>query len=420
MLTAAEAEVLNGIDRRALLSDLAALIAIPSLGGEEMPAQEWMAARLESLGLTVDVWPIDFASLRKHTAFSMEVPRDSGLGVVGTFGEGEGPTFVLNGHVDVVPVGDLTQWSVDPFTATLRDNTVIGRGACDMKGGLAAALAAVAALAASRLRLHGRVLLQSVIAEEDGGAGTLATILRGHTGDGALSMEPTQLMLAPAHAGALSFRLKVPGRSAHGCVREEGVSALETFRAVHDALLALEAERNARLRAPLFERYRLPYALSIGRVTAGDWPSSVPDSLICEGRYGIAPGEDAAKAKRQFEDSVAEAAMGDAFLKDHPPTVEWWGGQFMPAATSTDNALVTTTKNAIVDVTGREPLVEGMTYGADMRLLVNEGGIPTVLFGAGDVRNAHRPDEYVSIDDLMTVARVIALTSLRFTSNGRS
>ncbi len=92
----------------------------------------------------------------------------------------------------------------------------------------------------------------------------------------------------------------------------------------------------------------------------------------------------------------------------------------MPAATPSDNALVTTTKNAIVDVTGREPLVEGMTYGADMRLLVNEGGIPTVLFGAGDVRNAHRPDEYVSIDDLMTVARVIALTSLRFTSNGRS
>ncbi len=269
MLTAAEAEVLNGIDRRALLSDLAALIAIPSLGGEETAAQEWMAARLESLGLTVDVWPIDFASLREHTAFSMEVPRDSGLGVVGTFGEGEGPTFVLNGHVDVVPVGDLTQWSVDPFTATLRDNTVIGRGACDMKGGLAAALAAVAALAASRVRLRGRVLLQSVIAEEDGGAGTLATILRGHRGDGALSMEPTQLMLAPAHAGALSFRIKVPGRSAHGCVREEGVSALETFRAVHDALLALEAERNARLRAPLFDRYRLPYALSIGRVDRG-------------------------------------------------------------------------------------------------------------------------------------------------------
>ena len=77
-------------------------------------------------------------------------------------------------------------------------------------------------------------------------------------------MEPTQLMLAPAHAGALSFRIKVPGRSAHGCVREEGVSALETFRVVHDALLAFEAERNARLRQPLFERYRLPYALSIG------------------------------------------------------------------------------------------------------------------------------------------------------------
>jgi acetylornithine deacetylase len=349
----------------------------------------------------------------------MEVPRTHGLGVVGALGDGGGPTFVLNGHVDVVPVGDLAQWTADPFAATVRGNKVIGRGACDMKGGLAAALAALRALAASRIRLGGRVLLQSVIAEEDGGAGTLATILRGHTGDGALSMEPTQLMLAPAHAGALSFRIKVPGRSAHGCVREEGVSALETFRPVHDALLALEAERNNRLRAPLFERYRLPYALSIGRVTAGDWPSSVPDLLTCEGRYGIAPGEDAGEAKRAFESAVAHAASSDPFLEDHPPTVEWWGGQFMPAATPLDCSLVITTKEAIAELTGQQPSIEGMTYGADMRLLVNEGGIPTVLFGAGDVRNAHRPDEFVLVDDLMTVARVIALTSLRFVQGVR-
>jgi acetylornithine deacetylase len=419
MLNGAEAEVLNQIDRGALLTDLAALVAIPSLGGRETPAQEWMAARLGSLGLSVDVWPIDFTSLATHAAFSMEVARDTGLGVVGTFGDGDGPTFVLNGHVDVVPVGDLAQWSTDPFAATIRQGSVIGRGACDMKGGLAAALAALRALAASHVRLRGRVLLQSVIAEEDGGAGTLATIIRGHTGEGALSMEPTQMMLAPAHAGALSFRIKVPGRAAHGCVREEGISALDMFRPIHDALLALEAERNARLRQPLFARYRLPYALSIGRVTAGDWPSSVPDSLLCEGRYGIAPGEDETLAKHAFEGAVEQATSGEPFLEEHPPIVEWWGGQFMPAATPIDCSLVTTTKSAIVDVTGREPAIEGMTYGADMRLLVNQGGIPTVLFGAGDVRNAHRPDEHVSIEDLMTVARVLALTALRFCHQAR-
>ena len=413
-MTTQETALINAIDRDALLRDLSALIAFESLGGHETAAQEWMAATLRQLGLDVDVWAIDFAALSSHPAFSMEVPRDTGLGVVGTLGGSEGPTFVLNGHVDVVPIGDRAQWTVDPFSATIREGNVYGRGSCDMKGGLAAALAAIRAIIAARVRLRGRVALHSVIAEEDGGAGTLATLLRGHRGDGALAMEPTQLMLAPAHAGALTFRLRVPGRSAHGSVREEGVSALETFRPIHDALLALEASRNVRLRQPLFDRYRLPYALSIGRVMAGDWPSSVPDLLICEGRYGIAPGEQADEAKREFEEAVAVAAANHPFLREHGPTVDWWGGQFMPAHTPRDAGVVAATTGAIHAITGQEPRVEGMTYGADMRLLVNEGGIPTVLFGPGDVRRAHRPDEFVPIDDLLVVARVIAVTTLRF------
>ena len=414
MLSSNEAAIVHRIDRAALLQDLSDLISIASLGGHESPAQEWMTARMQQMGLDVDAWEIDWATLRQHPAFSMEVPRDHGIGVVGSVGDGSGPTLILNGHVDVVPVGDLAQWTVPPFAATIRDGRVMGRGACDMKGGLAAALAAMRAITAARVPLRGRLALHSVIAEEDGGAGTLATVLRGHTGDGALSMEPTELMLAPAHAGALSFRIRVPGLSAHGCVREEGVSALETFRPIHDALLELEARRNHRLRQPLFERYRLPYALSIGKVTAGDWPSSVPDLLICEGRYGIAPGEDPEAAQREFEQAVAAAADGNAYLRGHAPAVEWWGGQFMPATTAADATVVTTTQDAITAVTGHPPRVEGMTYGADMRLLVNQGGIPTVLYGPGNVRQAHRPDEYVPIDDLMTVARVITVLALRF------
>jgi acetylornithine deacetylase len=404
MLSRDERTVLERINRDDLLADLTQLVAIESLGGRESPAQEWMAAALRRLGADVDMWDIDFAALQSHPAFSMEVPRERGLGVVATLGGGPGRTLILNGHVDVVPVGDISQWSVPPFRATVRDGRVFGRGTCDMKGGLAAALAAMRALTAAAVPLAGCITLHSVVGEEDGGAGTLATLVRGHTGDGAVSMEPTELMLAPVHAGALSFRIRVPGLSAHGCVRVEGVSALEAFRPVHDALLALEAERNARLRQPLFERYRLPYALSIGRVTAGDWPSSVPDLLLAEGRYGIAPGEEA----------VADAARGTAFLRDHPPAVEWWGGQFLPAETDSAAAIVDTARNAIADIIGEPPRVEGMTYGADMRLLVNEGRIPTVLFGPGNVRSAHRPDESVPIADLLTVAQVLAITALRF------
>ena len=413
-LTRAEADVLNCIDLDQLLADLAALIAFRSLGGEETPVQEWMGAQLRAMGLEVDLWPIDFAALSGHPSFTMEVPREHGLGVVGTLGQSSGPTLILNGHVDVVPTGDISQWTADPWGATVRNGRVVGRGACDMKGGIAAALAAVRALVNARVTVRGRVAIHSVIGEEDGGAGTLATLLRGHRGDGAISMEPTELMLAPAHAGALSFRIKIPGLSAHGCVREEGVSAIETFRPIHDALLDLETARNARLRQPLFERYALPYALSIGRITAGDWPSSVPDLLICEGRYGIAPGEDPAAARAEFESAVAAAASRHRYLQDHPAITEWWGGQFHPAITPASAHIVASVSDAITSVTGTAARIEGMTYGADMRLLVNEGGIPTVLFGPGDVRDAHRPDEFVAIDDLMTVARVLALTALRF------
>jgi acetylornithine deacetylase len=429
MLSSREAAVVAAIDLPALLADLDALIQIPSLGGHEDAAQRWMHDRMRSLDMTVDAWPIDFAELRSHPSFSMEVERDTALGIVGTFGqteavpsavegpvlsEVEGPTLILNGHVDVVPIGDPHQWTVDPWRMTVKDGHAYGRGACDMKGGLACALAAIRALQQSNITLAGRLAVHSVVAEEDGGAGTLATLARGHRGDAAISMEPTRLALAPAHAGALSFRVRVPGRAAHGAVREEGVSAIEKFELVHRALLALESERNRRLMQPLFASYRLPYALSIGKVTAGDWPSSVPDLLVAEGRYGLAPGEDATRARLEFEAALRQVANSDPWLVDHPPTIEWWGGQFLPASTSMTDRIVTDIMGATSDVTGEEPLVEGMTYGADMRLLVNDGGIPTVLFGPGDVRAAHRADESVPIEDLAIVTCVLAVTAMRF------
>ncbi len=413
MLSSHEAAVIASIDLPALLADLDALIQIPSLGGQEDAAQRWMHDRLRSLGLTVDAWPIDFAELRSHPSFSMEVERTAALGIVGTLGD-SGPALILNGHVDVVPIGDPGQWTVDPWHLTVKDGRAFGRGACDMKGGLACALAAIRTLQRANVTLAGRLVIHSVVAEEDGGAGTLATLVRGHRGDAAISMEPTRLAIAPAHAGALSFRLRVPGRATHGAVREEGVSAIEKFEIVHRALLSLERERNQRLQQPIFSAYQLPFALSIGRVTAGDWPSSVPDLLIAEGRYGLAPGEDPARARQELEQAVHHAACEDAWLRAHPPTVEWWGGQFLPASTPIADRVVTDIMHAMADVTGADPIVEGMTYGADMRLLVNDGGIPTVLFGPGDVRVAHRADEFVPIEDLAVATCVLTVTAMRF------
>ena len=409
-----ERRILEAIDVDDLLSTLADLIAIRSLGGQENAAQEYVAGFMARLGMDVDVWALDFDALRRHPAYSMEIERPGALGVVGAMGENDGQRLILNGHVDVVPAGDEANWRYPPWQATVADGRVYGRGACDMKGGLACALYAARAIHDADVRLRGQLFVESVVGEEDGGVGTLAAVLRGYRADGAVVLEPTELVVAPAQAGALSFRVKVPGRSAHGCVREEGVSAVEKFLPIYQALMALERERNQVAVPPLYARYRLPYALCIGKVEAGDWPSSVADWLVFQGRYGVAPGEDLDAARNQFEGTIAQVAKADPWLRDHPPSVEWWGGQFAPASIPADHPLVGNLTGAFAEATGRPTRVEGMTYGADMRLLVNEGHTPTVLFGPGNVRHSHRPDEFVSVDDLLAATRTLALMAVRF------
>jgi acetylornithine deacetylase len=446
-LTAAERHALDALDGDGLVAFLRELVAIPSLDGRETPAQEHVAAWMAAQGFETDVWPIDLGELARHPDWCHEVEREEALGVVGWIGgvagrrPGQasvtGRDLLLNGHIDVVPVGDEAAWTTAPWDPAVRDGRVYGRGAVDMKGGLCCALFAAKAILDAGVRLRGRLKVASVVGEEDGGTGTLATILRGHTAHGAVVVEPTRLHVVPAQAGSLMFRLVVRGLSAHGCVREEGVNAVDKFVPLLGALRRLEAERCGAVedrlapgvpgvgheagvaaagdpRSPLFAGYRLPWPIEVGTVRAGDWASSVPDTLVAEGRYGVAVGEDAAAARRALEGAIARAAAADPWLAAHPPEVEWWGGRFDPAVTALDDPVVTTLTAAARDVTGAAPPVEGVTYGADMRLLVNVAGIPTVLFGPGDVRVAHMADEHVSITDLTAAARCLVVAAMRY------
>ncbi|MDE2877645.1 ArgE/DapE family deacylase [Candidatus Palauibacter soopunensis] len=413
-LTPEERRAVEAVDADRLFALLADLIAIESVANRETPAQERVAEEMRAIGLETDVWQIDFERLRRHSAYTADVERHEGLGVVGSMGRGEGRTLILNGHVDVVPAGEVERWTHPPFELTRRAGRLFGRGVVDMKGQVCGALAAAWALRDAGIELDGALQIQSVIGEEDGGAGTLATIERGHTGDGAIVVEPTEFVIAPAQAGALSFRLTVPGLAAHGAMREEGVDPVEKFIPIFRRLRALEAVRNRDVADPLFRGEALPYALTMGRLRAGIWPSTVAESLIVEGRYGVAPGEDLAGAQRALEDAVTEAASGDAWLRDHPPTVEWIGAQFAPARTDARDPVVGTLAGAVRSLGGTEPRVGGVRYGADMRLLVNHGHVPTVLFGPGDVREAHRPDESIRAADLVELARILAVTAIRF------
>lgn len=413
-MTSLEQKVLDAVDVDGLVASLCELVAIDSSGGRESPAQEFMAGRMAEVGMETDVWELDLDELRRDPAFCEEISRESALGVVGRTGAGQGPTLVLNGHVDVVPAGDLDRWTVPPWQGTVRDGRVYGRGSVDMKGGLCCAMFAVRALRDAGVRLRGSVLIQSVVGEEDGGVGTLAAIRRGHTGDAAIVMEPTRMVVAPAQAGALNFRVTVPGVAAHGALRAEGVNPIEKFLSLFQALQDLERRRNARPRHPFFADQELPYAICVGTVHSGIWASTVPESLVFEGRMGVAVDEEPDAARRELEEALAEATRADPWLRDHPPVLEWWGGQFAPAFISGDHPVVGALSGAFRSVTGETPPVSGMPYGADMRLLVHQGGTPTLLFGPGDIRRAHAPDEFVPIDELAVATRTLALTIARF------
>ena len=419
-LSDVERRVAAAVDEKALVDGVRRLVRIESWNGNETPAQELVAQLGEEAGLVVNVAEVDLDAVRAHPSCSWEIDRDRALGVRATLpGSDDGRSLVLNGHVDVVPPGEPAGWKHPPFGGVVDQGRIYGRGALDMKGPLMAGLHALAAVRRARVPLRGDAHLQSVVGEEDGGLGTLAAILAGPRFDGAVVMEPTEMAVAPVQAGCLNFRVHVQGLAAHGAVREEGVSAFEKLFQVYGAIRELEAERNeAFSEDPLFARYRVPFPISIGTMGGGDWASSVPDHAAMEGRIGVRPGEPFKAARSALEAAVAHAASCDAWLRRHPPRVEWWGGRFLPAVTAADDPITVCVQGAAHDVLGRDAPLEGVPFGADAGLLSQVARTPTVLFGAGDIRRAHRPDEYVEVDELVRMAQVLAVAAVRFCGRG--
>jgi acetylornithine deacetylase len=414
MLSDLERRALSAIDVDGLIATVCELIAFESDEGRELDIQHHLADLLSGMGMRTDLWEIDLDDVRRHPSYGAEIERERALGLLGSWGGDQGPALILNGHVDVVPAGELERWSVPPYRGTVRDGRVYGRGAVDMKGGLSCAIHAVRALMAAGIKLAGSVMIQPVAGEEDGGVGTLAAMLRGHVADAAIVLEPTELAVAPAQGGALSFRITVPGQAAHGALRTEGVDPMDYFDRIHTALRQLEHDRNRRLTHPLFADYDIPFAICVGKVQAGIWASTVAENLVLEGRYGVGIGEDCDQARAELEGAIARVAVHDDWLASHPPLVEWWGARFLPAAIDADHPLVTTLAASFKQANQAPTSIRGMPYGADMHLLVNQGKTPTVLFGPGDVRMAHVPDEYVPIEDLVAATRALVLTIMRF------
>jgi acetylornithine deacetylase len=405
------------VDPEALRADLLDLLAIPSITGDEGAARDAVARQMAGAGLEVRAWDADPVALARDPEHpGSEVPRSSLPLAAGTLrGARPGPRLLLAGHTDVVPPGNRAAWSLDPFRPEVRDGHAYGRGACDMKGGLVAALAALAAVRAAvdPADLAGEAVVLAVPSEEDGGAGMLAAIRAGFVADAAVITEPTRLEIVTVQAGAITFRLAVPGRAAHASVRREGVSALEKLAVLHAALRADETARNAAETRPEMRALGLPYPTIIGTVHGGDWASTVPDLLVAEGRYGVRAGQTAEEAADELRAVVAAACAADPWLRAHPAALTVAGGRFSSAEIPAGHPLPLGLAAAAESVLGRRPPFVGVQYGADMRLLVRQGATPTVMFGPGDVRDAHAADEHVALDEVVACARVLAAWVVR-------
>ncbi|MCB9509622.1 MAG: ArgE/DapE family deacylase [Deferribacteres bacterium] len=402
--------------RSAYFAFLQKLVQTPSLPGQEQAVQNIISSKLRSLGLAVDVIESKQEELLQHPAYSDDgIPFEQRLNVIGCWrGNGKktsalSRTLILNGHVDVVSPGNEDLWQDSPWSGIIENGRLFGRGSCDMKSGLASAIFAVEALQRLGLQPAKDVLIESVIGEESGGIGTLTLIQKGYKADAAIILEPTNLMLCPVQSGALTFRLKIQGKAAHAALKKSGINAIEKLLPLMQAIDVLEKARHKRYQSELFDDPQCIAPISIGTINGGNWHSSVPEYLHIEGRFGVFPGESVDAAKEEFSQALMQAAKEDSWLSTHPPVIEWFEGQFESGQTEIDAKIVKALQKAHQKIWSTSADIKGVTYGSDLRLFTNHAGMPAVLYGPGDVRQAHAVDECIELEHVLACTKTLAL-----------
>lgn len=396
------------------------LLAYPSTDGEEAEAAAFVAEALDDLGFETATWEPDPDVLSQDSAFppmeTLDLDDRVSVGGVLEFGDPDaGPTLVLNGHFDVVPVEEA-EWETDPWEPTWDGDDLYARGAADMKAGLTACVFAAKALHdAHGDDLDGRVVVEAVAGEEEGGLGAAQSAKASPWGferDACIVAEPTELRPVTATEGSAMMELELEGRSAHAATRWRGESVLPHFEAIREAFVALEAEREERVTHPLYEGYPVKWPVNFGTVRAGSWASSVPASLTAQVRIGVAPGETVEEVEAEFRERLESVAADREWLREHPPRFERFSVQFT-AAEVDEGARVVERLQAAMRARDLDATPTGATYGADSRHYL-DAGIPTVIFGPGSIDVAHYPNEHVHWPEVETARAVLADAARRF------
>jgi acetylornithine deacetylase len=386
---------------------------------QEVELQTSLARRLERVGADVSVAEPDVGLIADHPLVPDHFSFAGRPQLVARFaGAGGGRTLLLNGHVDVVDADPQEGWLSHPFIGDARDGAVWGRGACDMKGGVASMVVAAETLAEMRIRLRGDLVVNTVTDEESTGAGGLVSA-RTLRADGAIVPEPTSLGIAIACRGSLLPTLTVQGRTGHAGSPPRHHDDGGNVNAIDKAIYLIDAVRRLRDDWSLHRAH--PYLAPADCVTTsirgGDWIVSYPGSCVVNFHIEYLPASDgsdpAAHVCAEFEDWVMRAASADPWLRTHPPRVQWLVGGVPPAAVAGDAAIVQLLAGADRAL-GRRGELSGFDNWHDGASLIVEGGIPSVCYGPGRLAVAHTVDEQVPVDDLVNCCQGIAVAAMRF------
>ena len=398
----------------ALLVDL---VQEPSLLGQEASAQAVISKAFGGLGLAVHEFAIDEDKLRQHPGYSPSIISYEGRpNVVGTHrpaGPATGKSLILNGHIDVVPVGAQALWTHPPFSARIEGDRLYGRGAADMKAGIVAFTMAFKALRTLGLEPAAPVFLQSVVEEECTGNGALACLVEGYRADAAVIPEPIGGMLT-CQMGVMWFALEVLGKPVHASVAHTGVGAIDFSMYLYAALKELERQWNEpKSRHGYYLKHDHPVNFNLGKIQGGEWASSVPTHCRSDIRIGFYPDMPVARAKAEVERVLAAAHAAHPGRESLSYRVIYEGFQAEGCIVDENEAVLQTLAGAYRDVVGEKLETEVFTGTTDIKFFNVYGSIPATCYGPTGA-SIHGIDEWVSIESMMQTSAVLAVFIARW------
>ena len=325
-------------------------------------------------------------------------------------GEKPGKTLMFNGHIDVMPADEVEEWTTPPFSPTIRDGKLYGRGTADMKGGLMAATMAVKLLQDAGIPFFGSVKITSVCDEEGGGNGSMQAIMSGQRADGVVVCEGTSDELILAHMGFVFFRVKFAGKACHSGAKQNGVSAIEKAIKVIQALNEKEHEWLLHYKHPLLPAPNL----NVGLIHGGTAGSTVAEDCMFEVCVHYLPNQMSHnQVVKEFQEVVERVAKSDAWLEEHLPEIQitQFGGGFEMEEHS---PFVGSFKRAYSEARGKAVKVVGSPAGCDSRLWRNIAECPTIQFGPGNLAQCHAVDEWLDLEAYLQSILIYAELILDF------